>query len=216
MKNKFATLLLLFFGICFTSFTFFEKKEIQDSKWTPIKFDKNLTVPKIEADDWSYPWYILKHKDGDFENITADTILPQDTIHLIHNAKCYSFLKKNKIVNKRALSRLRFCEAEIQSDSLMIKIYDFSVSNTEAVFLTIYNDQFRFVYNTAYVFPYKNLEFNYLNQFLKLNKKPPYIKGDIILGEIEAEFIESTIYEKETPTTSKTKVIKGYFEVEIK
>ena len=70
-------------------------------------------------------------------------------------------------------------------------------------------------YNTVYVFPYKKIEFTYLNQYLKLNKKSPYTKDDVIFGEIITEFEESIIFENDKNPITKTKVIKGTFEVKI-
>jgi len=215
MKNNFTIVLLFALGICLFCSAVFPKKKTFNTDWTPIIFDENFTTPKIEEDDWSYPWYVIKHQDGHFENTMADTILPKDTIHQIHNSRCYSFFKKKNILDKEAHDRLKFCEAKIKMDSLNIEIYDMSASNGEIIFLTIVNNHFKLKYNTAYVFPYKNIEFTYYNQYLKINKKPPYLKDDIIFGEIKTEFEESIIFEKDKTTSTKTKVIKGTFEVKI-
>lgn len=171
--------------------------------WGKVKINKSLEIPEVRDDDWSYPWYIIKYNDDQFENTTGEMIDKEDTVRMIHNSSCYS------LSDNDTLSRLKFCKAVLEGEELKLKIFDESASNFEDLLITIYNgDRFRSRYKIAYVFPYDSISIKIKNEELIINKEA-YSKGDKLIGELDIEFIE-TIYlgiEKRT----KTKRIIGNF-----
>ncbi len=40
--------------------------------WSPVDYDPKLTDPFFKSEEWSYPWHIIKHPDGHFEDTTSD------------------------------------------------------------------------------------------------------------------------------------------------
>jgi hypothetical protein len=57
-----------------------DRKSQSEYGWTKINIDENLKILQIEENDWSYPWYMVKHKGG-FENTLVESItqkIPQE------------------------------------------------------------------------------------------------------------------------------------------
>ena len=77
-----------------------------------LNIDETLTFSPIDSSQYSYPWYIVKHSGG-FENTFGDTIIAQDTIHIIHNARLFH---KD---GERRFSQLPFVEAHLKNDTLV-------------------------------------------------------------------------------------------------
>ncbi|GAA4107135.1 hypothetical protein GCM10022393_02160 [Aquimarina addita] len=185
-----------------------------DKGWIPLIVDEQLEIPKIGPDDWSYPWYMIKHNDGHFENITEDTIIEKDTIRVIHHSKCYTYLtKKGKTI---PISRIPFVTSEIKGDTLALTLFDESASNNEKLTLQLVNDFFKINYHTVYVFPYKDIQYEFKSASLKVNKMPPYKKGMLLKGVLATEFVETIIYNDNTPSDVRDKLIEGTFEYKLK
>jgi len=175
-----------------------------------LSIDTTKKIPDINLDNWSYPWYMIKHTDGHFENTLGETITKKDTIKLIHNAVCFSFIKRNHIY-KEPNSNLRFAESAIHNDTLRIRLFDESASNWEELSIKIKDQEFKMDYKISYVFPYKEIKYEFINQSVTINTLPPFELGQTIKGELEVEFKETII--KEEDATTYTKMITGTFEV---
>ena len=188
----------------------FEKK----INWKEIIYDKGLTGPEITTNDWSYPWYMVKHENG-FENALGEKITKNDTTKLIHNSKIYTFQNNEQIKTKQFRSLLNFSKGKLINDSLKIRIYEESASNGELLILKIYKDQFFIEYENSYVFPYENLEFDFINSELKLNSKPEYKVGQKLIGEINTKFTEQINKLDGKSGKKRLRIISGKFELEI-
>ena len=183
------------------------------NKWDKWVLNEHLDVPAIAADDWSYPWYVVEYEEGKFENTLGDSITAQDTIHQIHNSKCFTYVLKNDKMEPEPRSRLPICEALWRNDTLLIGIFDFSASNSEAVEIAVKGDRFLMAYQVNYVVPYKKIEFETLSRRLVLNQSA-FEKGRILKGEIHLE-IKETIFSESGKKSSSNKLIEGTFEVKI-
>lgn len=172
-----------------------------------------LEVPAIDSSDWEYPWYVIKHEDGKFENTKDDSISAQDTIHLIHNSKCFTYRIKNGKKDEEPCTQLPICEAKLSHDTLLISTYDFSASNAEAVYISVYGDQYLMTYKVNYVVPYQKIEVENINQRLVLNQSS-FKKGQVLKGEVYLEIKETMTYES-GKKSAFNKLIEGTFEVKI-
>ncbi len=186
-----------------------------DPSWKTVQYDPHLKMPEKNADDWSYPWYMIKHVDGHFENTMSDTIQAEDTLRLYHNAHCYTYDDQTATNAKNYRSRLPFAEAKRSEDTLKLKIHDFSASNYELLHLNIYGGKYKMTYRTSYVYLYQDIEFDYLNSALVLQKRPPYQPGDTLKGALTLELNETIIFEDGKSNPPSSRLIKGTFEVEV-
>lgn len=57
--KKIQAVILLFY--CFMPVA---RAQSNGDKWV---LNKHPEVPAIEADDWSYPWYMVEYEEGKFE-----------------------------------------------------------------------------------------------------------------------------------------------------
>ena len=190
----------------------YEHEKRKNSEWKAYKVNKDLKGPEIGQDDWSYPYYLVKHANG-FENTMSDIVSAQDTIHIIHNAKCISLLEKEERVFLDTLSELNICKYKVKDEKLGLKLYEESVSNSEAVYLEIKDRQFKVNYKTAYVFPYKKIEWEVVERNLILNQFLPVKIGSDLIGEINLKVIETIHFEDDKPSSTRTKIFKGKFHV---
>ena len=175
--------------------------------WTTVTINKNITSVKKDSTDWSYPWYMIKHKDGHFENILGEQINTEDTTKIYHNSYCYSFVQED------TTSRLKFAGAKKNNKAVSIKLFDESASNNESLELEIENfKKFKPTYKINYVFSYDSIGIEFKKKYLEINKNT-YEKGENIIGKVYLEF-EEKIYNNRK-IKSSIKEIKGSFEVKI-
>ncbi|MFK8006255.1 MAG: hypothetical protein AB8H03_07790 [Saprospiraceae bacterium] len=192
----------------------YEQEKKKSSKWKEYKVDKSLKGPMIGKDDWSYPYYIVKHANG-FENTMSDIVSAQDTIQIIHNAKCISLLEKEERVFSDTLSELSLCKYKIKDGKLGLKLYEESISNGEAIYVEIKDRKFKVDYKTTYVFPYKNVEWKTIDRSLKLNQFLPVVIGSELIGEINLKVKETIYFGTAKPSTTRTKIFTGKFQINI-
>ena len=192
----------------------YEQERKRNSEWKAFKVDKKLKGPSIGSDDWSYPYYIVKHANG-FENTMSDIVSPQDTTHIIHNTKCISLLEKEERVFSDTLSRLNICKYRVKDEILGLKLYEESVSNGEGIYLEIKDRKFKVDYKTTYVFPYKKIQWEIIDRTLILNQFLPVVIGSELIGEINLKVKKTIHFENEKPSSTRTKIFKGKFQVNI-
>lgn len=206
---------LIFIPILFLlgTIVFFQGEIIPNNdKWCKYIIDVNLKTPAIDSSKWTYPWYMIKHQDGHFENTLGESIMSSDTAHLIHNSRCI-LQTEIHYSNDRINSDLKFAKAILVNDTLQIKIYDESASNWNHVTINVVKRKFNLNYKANYVFPYKRIDYQIEKKSLILNSKPPFKKGEIIKGSVEIELQETIV--KETGNLSKNKIIFGTFETKV-
>jgi hypothetical protein len=155
--------------------------------WQLVNVNENLVLPKEDENDWSYPWYMIKHKDGHFENTFGDEIKNEDTMKLYHPSHCYSFIEKD------TMSRLKYAKAKKVGKIVQISLFDRSASNNESLDLEIKNfEEFNLKYNISYVYPYDSIVFTFLKKELEI-KKSNYQKGENLVGYVNC-ILEEKIY----------------------
>lgn len=184
--------------------SFFPRKKI---KWDNITINENIERPDFEEDDWSYPWYMVKH-DGGFENTLGEPITAKDTTKLYHNALCYTHIGEDKE------SRLKFAKATQKGDTTYIKLYDESASNNEYLELELWNGSFNSKYHIDYMFEYDSISFKVKQQSLILNKDT-YQEGETLIGKVNIDVVEIIHFGKNKRNAVNRKNIRGIFEVEI-
>ncbi len=179
--------------------------------WGNVNINENLALPKKDITDWSYPWYMIKHKDGHFENTLGDKIKAKDTTKIHHQSYCYS------LVDDDTISRLKFSKAQQIREKVFIKLYDQSASNHESLTLEMIDfKKFNPTYKINYVFPYDSIGIKFLRKELEI-KEEIYQKGGTLIGRIDLE-LEQKIYKEVNDNQKVTTTIKrleGIFEVEI-
>ena len=188
------------------------------SHWHPFVVDKDWKIAERNPTDWSYPWYMIQHQDGHFENTRSDSISSRDTIKIIHNSDCYSYLNNKtgdfNIDSPDPISRLKFCEAILQNDTLRINLYDQSASNNEKVEIRIVDGQYQLEYKIAYVFPYDKILIVYLNQNLILNQSS-FKVGNELTGDLNLKLMETILFDSGKKSNPIYKEIKGSFGLKI-
>ena len=175
--------------------------------WSPVSINQHLFFPERDADDWTYPWYMVSHEDGSFENTLGVPITAQDTVKLIHLSDCYVFRGED------TLSRLVYTKAHLTDTVLHVTIFDESASNFEDLFLDIVDcKQFKPMYKKGLITPHDSITIQFTQQLLEINK-PSYIKGDTLIGYLDIS-LEQRVYARNTYNLT-SKRIKGVFEAVI-
>ncbi|MCG6538030.1 MAG: hypothetical protein L7F78_25765, partial [Syntrophales bacterium LBB04] len=72
-----------------------------------VVYDPKLIDPFFKSNKWSYPWYIIKHPDGHFEDTSGGKSSKKEPPRLKHTANCFS-----TSFGGRA-HQVRFCEAKL-------------------------------------------------------------------------------------------------------
>ena len=135
------------------------------------------------SNEWSYPWWVVNHYDGYVETIEGDKIAENDSMHLKHTANC--------ITNQQYEHKIRFCEAELDNNTMILYIHDFTASTNDNLKIKITNRLFQCQYWTTYVADRgdEGLIWTTKKQILILDKKE-YKKGDTIKGKLKFECLQ--------------------------
>ena len=154
-----------------------------DQMWSRVNCDPKLTDPFFESNEWSYPWWILKHSDGSFQSTRSDDERPvKDPPRLKHTAKCFSTSFGSKHL-------VRFCEARLLDvNTIDLLIHEFSPAFRDALRVQIRKEKFTSRSWTLYIAgpPPDGYKWMTKRQELTLDKKT-YRKGDVIKGRIDFE-----------------------------
>lgn len=184
-----------------------------NNSWHEIEIQSNLETPAIDSTAWFYPWYVIKHRDGHFENTLGESISKTDTAHLVQNTSCEI---NYQWADKQYVYPLKQATAKQKDDTLFISIIDESASNYECLEIKILDGKFRLNYDKIYVIPTQRQEVLCLSQRLILNQGR-YEVGERIKGKIEAEFMEILQFDEGEVNSVDTiyKSVQGTFEVVI-
>ncbi|MBI5568597.1 MAG: hypothetical protein HY914_01495 [Desulfomonile tiedjei] len=148
-----------------------------------VDYDPKLTDPFFTSNEWSYPWYIIKHGDGHFEDTTSDKRPDKEPPHLKHTAKCFSTSYGSKHL-------VRFCAARFLGENMIdLFIHEKNPAFRDALRVRIRNGMFTSQYWTRYVAGPIDLIWTTKRQKLTLDKKE-YRKGDVIKGRIDFECVQ--------------------------
>jgi hypothetical protein len=154
--------------------------------WSKVNYNPKLTDPFFESNEWSYPSYIIKHKDGHFEDTSTGITPKKEPPRLRHTAKCFSTSHGTEHL-------LSFCEAKLLDVNVIdVHIHDKDPGFLDDLRVRIRNGrftcQFRTRYKIAFIIP-AALEWTSKRQELILDKKM-YRRGDVIKGRIDFECVE--------------------------
>jgi hypothetical protein len=151
-----------------------------------VDYDRKLTDPFFKSNKWSYPWYIIKHPDGHFEDTRSDKRPKKEPPRLKHTANCFSTAYGGAHL-------LRFCEAKLLDPNMIdLLIHESNPAYIDAVRVEIRNEMFSCQYWAMYKVGFKRRPgtiWTTTRQELTLDKKI-YRKGDVIKGKIELECVE--------------------------
>jgi hypothetical protein len=155
--------------------------------WSKVDYDSKLTDPFFESNEWSYPWSIIKHLDGSFEDITSNKRPDKEPPHMKHTAKCFI----TALERGRDKDLVKFCKARLLDTNMIdLLIHENNPAYTDALRVQIRNGMF----STQYWASYKRALaaaciWTTKRQKLTLDKKV-YRKGDVIKGRIDFECVE--------------------------
>jgi hypothetical protein len=154
--------------------------------WSKVDYDPKLTDPFFKSNRWSYPWYIIKHRDGHFEDTSTGIPPEKEPPHLKHTARCFSNSHGEKhLVN--------FCEAKsLDGNMIDLAIHDDDPAFFDHLRVRIRNGMFTCQFRTASkILPRipPDIASETKRQKLTLDKEA-YRKGDVIKGRIDFECVE--------------------------
>jgi len=150
-----------------------------------VDYDPKLIDPFFKSNKWSYPWYIIKHPNGNFEDTSIGKSSKKEPPRLKHTANCFSDAYGAKHL-------LRFCEARLLDPNMIdLLIHENNASHFDALKIQIRNETFSCQYWALY--PAGTREepgtiWMTKQQKLTLDKKT-YRKGDVIKGKIDLECV---------------------------
>lgn len=171
--------------------------QVNKPEWRIVEINALENFPSIDSSRWSYPWYMALYEGG-FENILSDTILSQDTVHLIYNSTC---------VTNTWPDTLPFCRATLNNDTLELEIYEKGPAGSVALVIKTVEGKFKCQYESFS--PVPNTEYTerqFEKQKLVLNTDH-WKKGTIIKGKVHVRW-KRTFQDRK----SKKESIKGNFE----
>jgi hypothetical protein len=176
-----------------------------EQMWSPVDYDPMMTDPFFKSNKWSYPWYIIKHPDGHFEDTTSDKRPEKEPPRLKHTAKCFS-------TSLGCKHSVEFCEARLLDVNMIdLFIHHWSPGFNDALRVRIRNGMFTcqywLVYNAG---PTEGLIWTTKRQKLTLDKKT-YRKGDVIKGRIDFECLDEFINPKYPGRPPRPITINGVF-----
>jgi hypothetical protein len=152
--------------------------------WSKVDYDPKLSDPFFESDEWSYPWWIIKHPDGHFEDTTSDKNPKKEPPRLKHTAKCFSTRFYKHVIN--------FCEARVlDANTIELIIKHEGAAFIEIMRVHIRNGKFRTEYTAATGGPMSDQgppPCTKVREELTLDKER-YRKGDVMKGRIDFECV---------------------------
>ncbi|MEM8901235.1 MAG: hypothetical protein AAGC85_24200, partial [Bacteroidota bacterium] len=151
---------------------------IEDHTWSEIEIDPQLSELEVDPNDWTYPWYVIKHEDY-FENTFGEPITEEDTAHIIRNSFCNLITISD---SNESSTRLPFAGARWRDDTLQLNIYQEGASGIVALELDILGEKFTPRFLIYYIHDPEEQSTAYLEQSLILHKLPE--KGKPIKGEV--------------------------------
>lgn len=172
-----------------------------------VDHDPKLTDPFFKSNEWSYPYWIIKHADGHFESTSSVDERPvKEPPRVKHTAKCFI----TALEYGRDTDSVRFCEAKLLAVNVIdLLIHEKNMAYVDALRVQIRNGMFTCQYWTFYKWPGKaDWIWTTKRQELTLEKKV-YRKGDVIKGKIAFECVEEPTNPKyiekwsRNPTTIK-------------
>jgi hypothetical protein len=150
-----------------------------------VNYDPKLSDPFFESDEWSYPWWIIKHGDGTIENTAGGPTDEKELPHLKHTARCFTSFQGEHWI--------KFCNAKLlDADTIEHCIHDGDEANSDNLRIVVQKGVFWSQYWTVYkriIRGHEGATWTTTKQELTLDKKV-YRQGDVIKGRIVFECVE--------------------------
>lgn len=181
----------------------------REKEWYSLKVEDDLEVADIDSTDWSYPWYIVKKENGEFSSAVSDMITARDTIHIVRNSRVQNEVQWGK---ERPIHRIPFATADLDGDTLNLKIYDRSASNWEELNFKVVHNAFKVSYRQDYLMDIRSEGMRIKYAVLELNK-PGFSPGDELKGVVMVR-IKEDVADRNGDWTIE-KVISGDFVVKV-
>jgi hypothetical protein len=175
-----------------------------------VTYDPQLYDPFFESNEWSYPWFIIIHADGDIENTTGGTTDEKELPRLQHTANCFTAHQGEHAI--------KFCEARLLTDNTIeLFVHDMSPSTNDNLKILVKDGLFSCQYWTTYVADKgdEGLIWTTKRQKLILDKKV-YTIGSVIKGKIEFECLQEVTNPKYGGGFPRSIIIKGVFKTTLK
>jgi len=137
------------------------------------------------AKKWDYSWEVFKDDStGTFTKNSDEPLSPSDTSHLYYTANCQT--------NVQGGYDIRYCNAERHRNTITLTFSDGLPAYASEFYIYIKADSFAFKPKTIYpiFIPGQSISYQVTKQKLTLNKSK-YQVGDIIIGYVDTEFIET-------------------------
>jgi hypothetical protein len=178
------------FSLAFLMFV--GQNSIAQTKYSKFLVDRQMEDTFSFANNWDYSWEVFKDDStGEFIKNCCEPLVPRDTAHLFYTANC--------LTNVQGGYDIRYCFATQSKGIITLKFLDGLPAYASEFYCYIKSDSFYFEPNTIY--PVINLSekisYQVTMQRLILSKSK-YGSGDIIIGYVDAEFIETVSLKKET------------------
>jgi hypothetical protein len=177
------SLVLLFPHTSFSSMPFDGVSQPKQME-SRVEYDPQIFDPFFDEEETSWPWWIVDHGDGTFEDTTGQITKREDIPILIHTADCRT--------RHQGLHNINYCSATLQKDGIIeLKIEDQSASTGDFLTIQIKDGKFFSQYKTYYPGDPSdiNLIWTTTKQRLILNKKE-FKKGEVIKGRVEFECVQ--------------------------
>jgi hypothetical protein len=153
-----------------------------------VKYDPTLSDPFFKSDEWSYPWWIIRHDDGTIENTAGGPTDESQLPRLKHTARCFTSFQGDHWIN--------FCDARrLDGDKMEIYIHYGDAAYSDNLRIEISNGAFESQYWTYYkrvIIGEAGPTWTTKKQALTLDKQA-YRKGDVIKGRIDIEVVDELI-----------------------
>ncbi len=154
-----------------------------DTLESRIKVDDSLHSPFFTTSETSYPWHIIRHDDGSFEDTLDGTVSRRDMIPLEHTAQCISTHQGNH--------QMDFCHARLSGNTLKLEIYGGLPAFASSLMIEINGSQFKCFFRAAYPVQTPGLRWNILSKELVV-KTLDFKKGSRMPAKINVTFEEIT------------------------
>jgi len=169
----------------------------------------HIAIAKLSfSKHWAYPWYVIKHPNGKFENTLGGDIKKADTAHLYFTANCQT--------NVMGGYKLRYCFSNRSAKGIRLKFADGSPAYEKEYLVYIKNNKHSFEPKLTYpvLVPGNDKTYRVIKSKLMLDEQHDN-KAEILSGYIDTEFTETTSASKAKPVTRKY-YFRGYFKTEVK
>jgi hypothetical protein len=171
---------------------------IDHSLKNKVEYNNSIRDSFFFIDKWSYPSSTYKDIDGKFVFLAAGE---EDTSHLYHSSNIeikFDSLETNKADEN--LPKIRFGQARIVNDTLILEFSESTVSSDDYLKIKINNKHF----TSEYISGYPWLNIYHINKQTLVLQKEKVIVGDTLKG-----YLDLKAY------SPKYRNLKGFFKVKV-